>query len=281
MKPAKNSAKAWQFQDILLETYCFTPNLSVPRHSHDEYQIGLTLTAPGEYQYRGEGHLIPIRGFSVLHPGEMHTGRSLGTGDAAIVTRKIYVPPARMLAIVAEVAGSSTMPFIGTPILVDQHLLGRFLQLHECLGGVTTQLEQESLLLFALAQLVLRYAEIATILCPHRTAPQSVQRVREYLHDHYAENVSLTVLAQLADLSPFHLCRMFAAEIGLPPHRYQTQVRIAQAKTLLMRGVPLEQVAFETGFSHQSHFGRHFKRLVGVTPGQYVGSSNNVIDPKG
>ena len=59
---------------------------------------------------------------------------------------------------------------------------------------------------------------------------------------------------------------MFAREVGLPPHRYQTQVRIAQAKRLLICGVPLEQVALETGFSHQSHFGRHSKQIVGVTP---------------
>ena len=90
LSPSLNSAKAWHFQDVLLETYCFTPHLSVPQHSHEEYQIGLTLTAPGEYHYRGASHPVPVGGLSVVHPGEMHTGRSLSSGHDPIVTRKIY-----------------------------------------------------------------------------------------------------------------------------------------------------------------------------------------------
>jgi len=77
VKIAQNYAKGWYFSNILLETHHFMPNLSVPPHVHDEYQIGLTLDAPGEYYYRGATHPIPIGSLSVLHPGEVHIGRSL------------------------------------------------------------------------------------------------------------------------------------------------------------------------------------------------------------
>ena len=46
--------------------------------------------------------------------------------------------------------------------------------------------------------------------------------------------------------------------------------RVSYAKRLLKQGVPLKEVAIETGFSDQSHFANRFKRVVGVTPGFYI-----------
>jgi AraC-like DNA-binding protein len=82
-------------------------------------------------------------------------------------------------------------------------------------------------------------------------------------------------------LSPFHLNRLFCREIGMPPHAFQTQVRIARAKTLLRQGLPITGVAMQTGFADQSHLTRHFKRLLKLTPGQYREDSKNVQDNSG
>jgi AraC-like DNA-binding protein len=57
-----------------------------------------------------------------------------------------------------------------------------------------------------------------------------------YLDDNYAEDVTLDGLAELAGLSPSHLARLFHTEVGMPPHAYQLQVRIARAKRLLLQG---------------------------------------------
>ncbi|GCE25873.1 hypothetical protein KDA_13570 [Dictyobacter alpinus] len=58
--------------------------------------------------------------------------------------------------------------------------------------------------------------------------------------------------------------------LGFPPHAYQTQIRIIHAKKLLADNLPLTEVALRTGFHSQSHLGWHFKRLVGITPGEYA-----------
>jgi AraC-like DNA-binding protein len=98
----------------------------------------------------------------------------------------------------------------------------------------------------------------------------AVQMIRAYLEDHYAANVSLEDLAGLANLSPFHLARLFRREVGMAPHAYQLQVRLAHAKRMLLHGVPASMVASETGFFDLSHFTRHFKRHLGVAPGRYA-----------
>ena len=59
------------------------------------------------------------------------------------------------------------------------------------------------------------------------------------------------------------------AESGLPPHQYQTHVRLARARALLRRGEPASQVAIAVGFADQSHFVRAFRRFHGLTPGAY------------
>jgi len=64
----------------------------------------------------------------------------------------------------------------------------------------------------------------------------------------------------------------------MPPHAFQTQVRIARAKNLLREGHSISHVATMTGFVDQSHLTRHFKRLVKLTPGQYLQDSKNVQD---
>src|SRR5205085_7810988 len=107
---------------------------------------------------------------------------------------------------------------------------------------------------------------------------QAVNRAREYLAEHYAENVSLNRLAAIAGLSPFHFSRLFSEQFGLPPHAFQTQLRVLWAKALLLQGWPIPHVASQTGFADQSHLTRHFKRLVGVPPGQYQSGSKNVQD---
>ncbi len=130
-----------------------------------------------------------------------------------------------------------------------------------------------------LTQCIRRYADTRHALAPLRRERERVRRVRAYPHDNYAENVTLAELADLAHVSPYHLHRLFCQEVGIAPHRYQTQVRVDRAKTLLAQGLPISQVAVETGFADQSHLTRHFKRLVHVTPGRYrVHKSKNVQD---
>ena len=78
-------------------------------------------------------------------------------------------------------------------------------------------------------------------------------------------------MAAVARLSPYHFTRQFKASTGLPPHQYFILRRIERAKQFLqgVGDLPLAEVAAQAGFSDQIQFSRHFKRLVGVTPGQF------------
>jgi AraC family transcriptional regulator len=78
-------------------------------------------------------------------------------------------------------------------------------------------------------------------------------------------------MAAAARLSVYHFARQFKSSTGLPPHQYVIARRVERAKLLLQEGgdFSLAEVAVYAGFSDQSQFCQHFKRLVGVTPGQF------------
>jgi AraC-like DNA-binding protein len=103
----------------------------------------------------------------------------------------------------------------------------------------------------------------------HRSQRALVRRVRAYLDENAATDISLTDLAQMVNASAYYLNRVFRADVGIPPHAYQTQVRIERARELLARGMPVHRVAVELGFYDQSHFTNQFKRLLGYTPSTY------------
>jgi AraC family transcriptional regulator len=107
---------------------------------------------------------------------------------------------------------------------------------------------------------------------PDGTLPRGKLRaVVAYIEEHLDTGPTLEQLAAVAGLSAYHFARQFKAATGLPPHQYVIARRVERAKQLLQAGTELSlaEVAGCAGFSDQSQFSRHFKRLVGVTPGQY------------
>lgn len=95
--------------------------------------------------------------------------------------------------------------------------------------------------------------------------------VVEYIEEHLDASPTLEQMAAVAHLSPYHFARQFKAATGLPPHEYVITRRVERGKQLLQGGadISLAEVAAQAGFSDQSQFSRHFKRLLGITPGQF------------
>ena len=238
---------------------------SFDRHIHDTYAIGVIQQGAEAFSYRGENHVAPAGSIALINPGEVHTGHAV---DGAGWTYRMLYPDVSLLEQTAIELGQRSLPYFPAAVVDDRPLAAQILKLHRSLED-TSRLEQDSRLLWTMAQLITRYSGYRPSISNLRSAPRSIQQVRDYLHDHYAESVPLEQLAAIANLSPFYLIRAFRQQVGLPPHAYQNQVRIHRARQLLAQGQPAATVAQTTGFADQSHLHRLFKRMLGVTPGQY------------
>ena len=98
----------------------------------------------------------------------------------------------------------------------------------------------------------------------------AMERGRDYLRANIHRNVQLSELANTCGTNVYLLLRRFRERIGMTPHAYQLQLRIAAARQLLAIGTAPIEVASLTGFADQSHFGRRFRAVVGVSPGEYA-----------
>jgi AraC-like DNA-binding protein len=100
-----------------------------------------------------------------------------------------------------------------------------------------------------------------------RLSREQLFRSRDYIIDRFSENITLSQLATVAGLSPFHFLRAFTKAFGLPPHQFQIKVRLSKALACLRSGMPISQI--NAGFSDQSHLTRLLSKQLGFTPGQF------------
>jgi AraC-like DNA-binding protein len=238
------------------------------RHSHEGYALGVVEAGAHAFTARGRvWTAIPGR-VIVVNPEDAHDGGPAALADAYSY-RMIYVDRAVVESAVAEAAAHRVAtPFFREPVVSDPVLADRIAYVHRALERRETKLECETLVVSALVALAQR----------HGGAPPSVERrahevtvALDYLSEHFAEDCSLAQLAAVAGVDRFHLLRAFRRALGLPPHRYQTQLRLRRARSLMANGETVARTAAIVGFADQSHLIRKFKSAYGITPGAYLG----------
>jgi AraC family transcriptional regulator len=96
------------------------------------------------------------------------------------------------------------------------------------------------------------------------------KKLTQHIDEHLPDEISLSSLAQLVQLSPYHFSRAFKQSFGMPPHRYLTSRRIERAKTLLAeRKLSVTEIGHGVGFSETSSFTAAFRKVTGGTPTDY------------
>lgn len=278
MNPPQEQAKFWRDPilkglEMLRATFV---TYSFSRHVHEGFGIAIVENGSMAFEYQGFTHVAPAGSVVVMHPDEVHTGYAASeTGW----TYRTLLPVADLVQQAAsDLSGrTAAIPYFPEPVIYDGQLNQALVHLHRLLETSPSALERESHFLWSMAQLVHHYACDRPQPCSIGREPRAIATARDYLSAHYQNNVSLDDLATRVGLNPLRLLRVFRRQVGLPPHAYQVQVRVQQAKKLLADGLPIAQVAFDTGFTDQSHLNRHFKRMVGVTPGQYAMGCKHVM----
>lgn len=154
------------------------------------------------------------------------------------------------------------------PVLRDRKTYERFIALNY-------QMFDESFFLVLESELTELVSDIFQKTCVNRIkTPLKVDStliisIQQHLDQTLHSNLSLATLAETFEMNPYVLLRQFKKQTGTTPHAYQLNRRIDNAKKLLREGCPIVETALESGFSDQSHFHRHFKRIVAATPREY------------
>jgi AraC-like DNA-binding protein len=245
------------------------------RHSHEGYAIGVTEGGVQAFTCRGALHASTTGTVMVFNPDEPHDGHA-GIPEG-FTYRMLYLPADRMLRVLEDARDGrpATLPFSRAPLIRDRRLARSVRDLHEALSVGAARLECEARLRDVCLRFAAGHADDRLVVreAPPRPNLAALGRVREFLHASLADDVTTGDLARIADMSRFHLCRAFARSYGLPPHAYQLQLRLAEAKRRLAAGQPPAHVAAAIGFADQSHMTKRFKGAFGITPGQFAAAS--------
>jgi AraC family transcriptional regulator len=112
-------------------------------------------------------------------------------------------------------------------------------------------------------------AALAPLPARHGLSQSQLDAVRDLVEARIEGSVTVEDLAALTGLSTFQFTRQFKRSVGLTPYQFVIDARLDRAREILMRGTTIADTAAQTGFSHQEHLTRMFRRRFGVTPGQF------------
>jgi len=199
---------------------------------------------------------------TLLPPQIPHNGRA--ATSAGFGKRVVYLD-------LSTLPASLIAHAVDQPVLSDALLRQRISQLHRAVDQRGEEFEAEN-----------RLAFIAERLCWHlsrRRVPDApgananvADELRGLIDSRFRESVTLREASDALHAHPAHLVRAFSRAFGMSPHQYMTSRRVDLARRLLLDGMPPAQAAAEAGFYDQSHLSRHFRHILGTSPGRYARS---------
>ena len=238
--------------EVLLERYRYGPGPASKgeMHVHERWQWCLYVGGPGSYATRAGCSVFPSGTLTVMAPGEAHAAQDPDDRHGKSVCLVAYLPAAWAPVHRGLVVDSAASRRAFARLWPERDRLGADVALAEFLATARSRRTSPE---------------------SSHTAMPAVRVAREYLHEHATEPVKLAQLAGVVGLSPAHLVRAFGRAYGLPPHRYQTALRIDRTKRLLAVGaMTIGEVAHAAGFADHAHFTRTFRRWVGCPPSGYA-----------
>ncbi|MCG9681322.1 AraC family transcriptional regulator [Vibrio sp. Isolate23] len=245
-------------------------NQNFSRHSHEGYTVGVIERGAQKFYRTGGNHIAPQDSIILVNADEVHNGQTATEGGWEY--KAMYPLPEQFTQLTSGLASNLSTPYFPDPVVYDPEMAQQLRLVFDVLEKSDNKLLRETLVYGTLIKLMARHSKNRHSSDLITSSSASLSLVKEFLDDFPQADVSLEDLATLAELSPFYLVRSFQKLYGLPPHSYQIQSRLRYAKRLLRQGMKISDVAQESGFHDQSHFHRHFKRAMGVTPKQYSSS---------
>jgi AraC-like DNA-binding protein len=228
-----------------------------PPHTHDAWTLLIVDAGTISYGLSGHEHGSTGADVTLLPPHVPHDGRTVTA--AGFRKRVIYIEDELLTGVGAAV---------DNPTLRDPLLRNRVDVLHRTLRP-GDEFEAASRLAF-IVERVQAHLRRSTHEQATTRDPRLAGKLRDLIDARIEAGLTLDQASAILHAGPAHLVRTFTREFGMPPHRYLTGRRIERARRLLLDGMRPADVAVTVGFHDQSHFNRHFKRMLATTPARYA-----------
>lgn len=262
--------------DLNIEAYNFKGIMQkFPNHFHEYYVIGFIESGKRYLSCKNKEYIVETGDLILFNPHDNHRCETIDS--LTLDYRCINVQSNIMRKATLEITGKDYLPYFTETVLFHNDLVSSLHELHLMLMQEEKDFKKEEIFLFIIEQLISEYAYEVHITV-EQESKMEIKAVCDFLENNYMKNITLNDLSTLTGLSKYYLLRSFTKQKGISPYNYLETVRISNAKKLLEQGIAPIDVALQTGFTDQSHFTNFFKKLIGLTPKQYM---NIFIDNHG
>jgi AraC family transcriptional regulator len=254
-----NKTSELAFSGVVFTEATFSPDSSLPWHTHDQPTICLVLDGSLVEGFRSAEHELGKYDLTFKPAAVEHRDR-YGAGGARCLIIELRQP-----WIDAHDVG---------PLLADQPVhagtngsLRLASRLHEEFASraPASGIALEGICL----ELIALFSRLGTQREPRNT-PGWLRRARDLVRERCSERVHLADIAQVVDVHPVHLAQAFKRRFGETIGDYTRQLRVRRAaESLSASDQSIAEIALACGFYDQSHFTRTFKLHTTMTPGQY------------
>jgi AraC-like DNA-binding protein/mannose-6-phosphate isomerase-like protein (cupin superfamily) len=245
--------------------------LTLPRvlHKHDDY-LELILICEGHGRYKIDGTTYQAAPGDVLvyNAGAIHDERA--NSDSKL---KMYYCAAYQVAF-QDLAENQLLPSGQSPVVHSGEQFDQVEALFATLVkqtalGTAQSLEIAQLILPALL-LMIRSLSNSQPRPDLVAEPELGRRIKTYLDQHYAADLTLAAIAAEFHLNAYYLAHLFKAQLGYAPMQYRLRRRIGEAQSLLLStDWPVTEIAARVGYDNPSHFNRQFSKFIGLPPRLY------------
>lgn len=246
-------------------------------HYHDFLELGYCVSGSGLFYIDGEAIPFSAPCFSIIYGGQIHIAQSVSKERSlwhfSYVNLKSLFTDTNLIAVEGVKAMSSHLyefPALlrqqDDPFLYDL-VVGILNEAAEMKEGYLTAIRG---LMVALLTRHSRYMVPAA--CIRKNQEQVLERLGStlvYINQHYMHDISIDDLIQASGLSKSTLQRDMIAFTGMAPMQYIHHLRMKRATILLMKKLPITDVAFNVGYNVLSSFNRHFHQTFGISPTQW------------
>ena len=277
-KSLVSSSQSLGWSGVLVQQYQYPSSatvceMEVPALS--DHWLNLPLGNPAQLTQKRDDLLhesIVQRGHSIFVPAGQPSYWRGEASDTDETMLHIHLNPelVRQVAQTAEIDRIDLVNCFSKPDL-RLHQIAMLLLSELNSDGIMGRLYVESLTQVLVIHLLRNYSSSTPQITPQHNGLTAIQlrQTIDYVRDRLDQNLSLAEIAAAINISPTYFASLFKRATGNSPHQYVIQQRVERAKVLLKTtDLAIANIAFQVGFSSQSHLTQHFKRLTGSTPKQ-------------
>lgn len=233
-------------------------------HTHEDATVLIVIDGAVELGVGAQKYRTEKGQLAIIGAHQVHSARPAESGGWEM--RSLHLPLLQISkATNIPVSECARMHFT-TPVHSISSIGSMFLDLHHCTETMNTSCgDLQTFVKHLYNNIDIFGPQVST----ENSSDERIAKAKKIITDSVSENIQITEIAEEVGLSVFSLIRQFDKTFGISPHAWRIQARANEAARLLRDRNPAAETAALCGFSDQSHMARTFKKVFGITPGQY------------